>query len=197
MTLDQQIFYFINTDCANSALDWLAPMWREKSFWLPFYVFLVSFFALNFGEKGWLTVAALILTVAFANLLSSELIKKTVQRLRPCNDRAFRMEVILRLPSCGSGYSFPSSHATNHFAAAMFLSLVFGKIVARKTARRVRFGLFFWAGSVAILQVYVGVHYPFDIFCGGILGAAVGWFGYQFYRFWLNYRRAAEAQIGL
>ena len=184
MNIDQQIFNFINQTCANSLLDWLAPMWREKWFWLPFYIFLAGFFTLNFGKKGWLTVVALILTVGLVDQVSSELLKKNVCRLRPCNDPSFKKEVILRLPDCGGGYSFPSSHAANHFAAAMFLGLVFGKIFDLKIARRVKMGLFFWAGSVAILQVYVGVHYPLDIFCGGMLGAGIGWLGFRVCQFW-------------
>jgi undecaprenyl-diphosphatase len=36
-------------------------------------------------------------------------------------------------------------------------------------------GVFFiWAFIIAYTQVYVGVHYPFDVFCGALLGCGIG-----------------------
>ena len=32
----------------------------------------------------------------------------------------------------------------------------------------------FWAAAIAYAQVYVGVHYPLDVFCGALLGLAFG-----------------------
>ncbi|WP_371304161.1 phosphatase PAP2 family protein [Citrobacter freundii] len=31
-----------------------------------------------------------------------------------------------------------------------------------------------WAASIAYGQVYVGVHYPLDIFCGALIGTFIG-----------------------
>ena len=174
MSLDQQLFYFLNTTCGNPVLDWLAPMWREKLFWMPFYVFLVAFFTINFRKKGLLAVLALVVTVGLADFISSELIKKNVRRLRPCNDPAFVEKVHLRVDSCGGGWSFTSSHAANHFAAAVFLGLLLG--------RRVKWAwpaLLGWAASVALMQVYVGLHYPGDILGGALVGVLVGFIGFE------------------
>jgi undecaprenyl-diphosphatase len=33
-----------------------------------------------------------------------------------------------------------------------------------------------WAASIALSQVYVGVHYPFDVICGAITGSIFGYF---------------------
>jgi membrane-associated phospholipid phosphatase len=179
--MDSQLFYFFNTVCANPIFDAIAPFWREKWAWLPFYGFISTFFLINLGKKrGFLMVAALALTVGLADFTSSTLIKKNVQRLRPCNDTAMKARVILRLETCGGGYSFPSSHAANHFAAATFLTLFFGK-----KPRWIRISLFSWATSIAFMQVYVGVHYPFDIFCGALLGLLIGFFGFGMLDYWL------------
>ncbi|MBK8699845.1 MAG: phosphatase PAP2 family protein [Saprospiraceae bacterium] len=75
------------------------------------------------------------------------------------------------LVRCGSGYSFTSSHATNHFAIATFLSFSLGTFL-----RKVRTPLFTWAGVISLAQVYVGVHFPLDVLCGGLLGFSVGLF---------------------
>jgi undecaprenyl-diphosphatase len=34
--------------------------------------------------------------------------------------------------------------------------------------------LFVWASAIAYAQVYVGIHYPLDVFSGALLGIAVG-----------------------
>jgi len=43
----------------------------------------------------------------------------------------------------------------------------------RKVNKRVWL-FFIWAASIAYTQVYVGVHYPFDVLCGALLGMALG-----------------------
>jgi undecaprenyl-diphosphatase len=103
-------------------------------------------------------------------------LKKSIQRLRPCNDAEMAEKTTLRV-SCGSGYSFTSSHAANHFAAAVFLIGIFGASVGW-----LRPTLLIWAGAISFSQVYVGVHYPADVVCGGLLGAAIGWWAVRAFR---------------
>lgn len=81
------------------------------------------------------------------------------------------------LVGCGGGYSFPSSHATNHFALATLLFLSWGR-----KFRSWRWILLLWAASIAYGQVYVGVHYPLDVSFGALLGATLGLLAYQLYR---------------
>jgi undecaprenyl-diphosphatase len=38
-----------------------------------------------------------------------------------------------------------------------------------------RYLFFVWAGAISYAQVYVGVHFPFDVLFGGILGCIIGW----------------------
>ena len=130
------------------------------------------------GKKGFSVLLFLGLTVAGSDLTSSFLIKESVERIRPCNDNGFKKNVFLRAP-CGSGYSFTSSHAANHFAVATFLILVFGQRL-----KKWRFLLLFWAISIGFAQIYVGVHYPLDVLCGFAFGAsalgAASFFGAAF-----------------
>lgn len=168
--LDQFLFHFINDSLANPVFDALLPYCREKLFWLPLYTFLLALAVLNYKSKALYLLLAVALSIGIADYTSSELIKKTVQRLRPCNDAAIAPAVNLRIAHCGSGYSFTSSHATNHFAIAVIFALFFGK--ARPSWRTY---FFIWAGIVAFAQVYVGVHYPFDVFCGALVGMLIGY----------------------
>jgi undecaprenyl-diphosphatase len=70
---------------------------------------------------------------------------------------------------CGSGFSFTSTHATNHFAVATFLIMTLGQ-----SFRNIKLWLWSWASIIAFSQVYVGVHFPLDVIAGGILGIIIG-----------------------
>jgi membrane-associated phospholipid phosphatase len=167
--LDHAIFFFINHTLHFSLLDDVLPYWRSMYFWIPFYAFLIAYLTMNFGKKGWIYLLAVVLTIAAADQMSSRVIKKTVKRVRPCNDENLKTQVKL-LVRCGSGYSFTSSHAANHFAVAFFLILTLFK-----NHKNLKTIVLCWAASVAIGQVYVGVHYPSDILGGAILGGLIGW----------------------
>jgi membrane-associated phospholipid phosphatase len=172
LNLDQELFYFINNSLHVAWLDKLAPYWRSQYFWLPMYVFFISYLFTNFDKKqAAMYLLALGLTVGTADVVSSRLVKNTVARLRPCNDEDIKPKVKL-LVRCGVGYSFTSSHATNHFAAAVFLILTFAK-----RRKWLIYSLLFWAASISVGQIYVGVHYPLDILGGAILGSCVGYLG--------------------
>jgi undecaprenyl-diphosphatase len=168
LALDQYLFELINSAARNAVLDWIMPLWREKSSWIPLYIILASYVGYKYRWAGLYLILALALAVGLADTLSSKVIKPSVQRLRPCNDPNMQDEVHL-LVHCGSGYSFTSSHASNHFAVAAFLSLTLGLHL-----RRLRWPLYLWAASIALGQVYVGVHYPFDVLMGAFLGVIIG-----------------------
>jgi membrane-associated phospholipid phosphatase len=180
-TIDQQVFFFINHSLHTESLDLLFPFWRSQYFWLPLYAFFITYLFSNFSaKKVGIYLLALSLTVGLADIISSRVIKKTVQRPRPCNDLMLKDKVKLLVP-CGGGYSFTSSHATNHFAAATFVLLTFVNFW-RKNRLLGRSLLIFWASSIAFGQVYVGVHYPLDVIGGGILGVLIGRLGSFFYK---------------
>lgn len=169
LQFDETLFHLVNTGCHNPFFDWLMPLLRNKYTWVPGYLFIASFLLINFRQKGLFAVVAIVLAVTVADNVSSQIIKKSVGRLRPCKVLEPQKEMHLLVP-CGGGYSFPSSHATNHFAFAVYLLLVMGKLF-----RWVKIPLLLWAGLISFAQVYVGVHYPFDVFAGALLGSLIGW----------------------
>ncbi len=177
--LDQELFFFINQTLHFGALNKLMPYWRSMYFWLPLYTFFISYLLYNNGKTALFYILALALTVGVADITSSRIIKKTVERVRPCNDTQIKKNVKLLVP-CGGGYSFPSSHATNHFAAAIFVIFTF---VEKR--RWLKWSLLAWAASIAFGQVYVGVHYPSDVICGAILGSGIGYLGAFLYLKWV------------
>ena len=42
---------------------------------------------------------------------------------------------------------------------------------------RWRYLFLIWAAVISYAQVYVGVHYPVDVFCGSLLGIFSGYIG--------------------
>lgn len=165
---DQEVFLFINKVISNSVFDWLMPLLRNPYTWAPLYLFLIIFIIRNYKKQGMVMLLFLIVTCTVSDFTSSTIIKKEVMRIRPCNDVDFKEHVKIRV-RCGSGFSFPSSHATNHFAIGVFLLTIF-----RKRWKPIIWLSIGWAASISFAQVYVGVHYPIDIITGTIIGSIIG-----------------------
>jgi membrane-associated phospholipid phosphatase len=174
-TFDVDLFLMIHRGLSNPFFDWLLPLMRNRFFWAPVYLFIIVFCVTEYKRKGWLMVGMLLLTFAIGDLTASRLIKYSVGRIRPCNELTLTNEIIHRVP-CGSGYSFPSAHATNHFAIAVFLIFLFydkwKPILPLALA---------WALIISFAQIYVGVHYPIDVISGAILGTLIGLFTSKLY----------------
>ena len=175
LQFDRQFFYIINHDMANPLFDWIMPWLRNPKFWIPLYLFIIWFCIQKFKRQGLIIVMLLVLSAGFADFTSAGIIKPLVKRIRPCRDDMVSKTDIERV-TCGAGYSFPSTHATDHFAIAFFLIMLF-----RKQWGWIWFWGFLWAGVICFAQVYVGVHYPVDVLCGAVYGIAVGWLFFHFY----------------
>ncbi|MBS1782984.1 MAG: phosphatase PAP2 family protein [Bacteroidetes bacterium] len=186
---DYTIWYYLNIVWQNSFLDTVVPYIRNQWTWAPLYLFLLIFMLKNYGLKGALWCLFFLATFAVSDQLSAHLLKPIFMRLRPCNN-PFLQPIAHVIVPCGSGFSFPSSHAANHFALAVFASLslrFLGKWIVPTALA--------WALFVSYSQVYVGVHFPLDVFCGGLLGTTIGLLtGFIFNRFFsLNEQNKKDA----
>lgn len=174
---DYTAWYYINTQWINDFFDILMPFLRNQWTWAPLYLFLAIFMPVNYGRKGLMWCVFFIMAFAMGDFISASIIKPYYVRLRPCNNPYIKDVVHLLVP-CGSGLSFPSSHATNHFAMG-----IFSAVSLQKKARWIWIAALLWAFSVAYAQVYVGVHYPGDVLVGAILGTTIGLLvGYMYNR---------------
>jgi len=170
-SFDQSLFVYINQVATHPLTDTLMPFFRESTLWIPFYLFLIVFVFVNFGKKGWVWLLFAFITVLLTDQFSSSIIKNWVQRPRPCADPLLYGQVRLLLDHCSGGYSFTSSHATNHFGVATFLFVTLGRYFGNW-----KYLLFIWAALICYAQVYVGVHYPLDVVFGALLGFLIGHF---------------------
>ena len=169
LRMDKGLFTRINQQWVSSFSDALFPFLREAELWVPFYLFLLVFITLNFGRKGWLWSLSLIMTAVIGDLVSSHLMKGWIFRLRPCQDPDLADSIRVLASYCPASSSFTSSHACNHFALATFIFLTL-----RHTSRWWAV-VFVWAFLISYAQVYVGVHFPMDVFCGALLGSLIGY----------------------
>lgn len=173
---DSELFLKIHIGLSNALFDFLMPLLRKPVFWLPLYIFIIIYSIVVYKKRGYFIIGMLLLTFAISDLTSSRLIKKNVKRIRPCNQAALSSQIIHRV-DCGTGYSFPSSHAANHFAIAVFLIGVF-----YKRWKPIAPFAVFWAAVIGFAQVYVGVHYPTDIIAGAMLGVLISLFTLFIYK---------------
>jgi len=74
-----------------------------------------------------------------------------------------------------SGQSFPSGHASIAFETAASLSLQFKKWYVVVPS-------YLWAATVGYSRMYLGVHYPSDVFAGAVVGI-----GSAYLANWLNH----------
>jgi len=165
---DHRLWYCINSQWHNPLLDCVAPFLRNQWFWAPLYLFLALFIPFKFGRKGLIWCLFFLVAFSLSDQLSAHLLKPIFHRLRPCNN-PYLYGIVRVLVPCGGGYSFPSSHASNHFAMGIFSAVTIGKV-----AKWVWPVAIIWALLVSFSQVYVGVHYPLDVTCGALLGTAIG-----------------------
>ncbi len=169
--LDLKVLYFINYTLSNSVFDLIMPVIRGKLTWVPLYIFIIYLISKKYGYKSiWVVLFALI-SVLMADQLSSGLIKPYFHRLRPCNNP--EIASWLNLPNGkGSGWGFVSSHAANHFALAVYFSMV---LIGYRKQYNIVIPFLTWAFLIAFAQVYIGFHYPSDVIIGGVLGSAIGY----------------------
>ena len=166
---DQHLFHLINHDWGNPVFDVLMPILRNPKTWIPLYIFIIGFSIYRYKKIAVLLIVLLAASVGTADFVCVRVIKAYVKRVRPCNDQAVEPTVVNRVP-CGTGLSFPSAHASDHFAIAIFCCFAFGR-----NWRWIWFFAVFWAALICYAQVYVGVHYPVDVLAGAAFGSMIGW----------------------
>lgn len=163
--LDHELFEWIQLYIRSATLDPFFLAFRDKNFWIPLYIFLISWVSFIFGKQSWKVFILCVITVIITDQMNSSVFKKYFQRDRPCNELYFKDQFVSALP-CSGGYSFPSSHATNHMGVAVMIVLICSGLLGRW-----KWLLIFWALLIGFSQVYVGVHFPIDVVVGWIEGS--------------------------
>lgn len=134
--------------------------------WVPFYAVLAY---LLFRRMSWKRASICLVTIGLIILAADQtcatLIRPEIGRLRPANlNNPLSSFVHVVNGYRGGRYGFPSCHAANTFALAVFMSLV----IRHKWFTVMMFS---WAFIVSYSRMYLGVHYFGDLFCGATIAS--------------------------
>lgn len=176
--IDRELFLWLNS-LHSPFFDRVFWVITGKYFGIPFYLLGIVLLIRKYGwKKGLILITGAVLAVVLADQASRHLFKDVFQRWRPSHNAEIKDLVHLVNGYRGGMNSFVSSHAANMFAVATFVGLAMNRLVLVLG--------FVVAALIAYSRVYLGVHYPSDILCGGLLGIFLGWLVYRFYSNTLN-----------
>jgi undecaprenyl-diphosphatase len=167
---DEKAFLWLNSFHLE-VLDPVVLQLTQTITWIPLYVLLL-YLIYRIDPKNTLWIlGGVMLTILLADQVSSGLMKPYFERLRPCHDPRWEgmMHVYGR---CGGLYGFVSSHAANTFGLATFLTLKLGR------KQKAIAWLFLYALVVSYTRIYLGVHYPLDLFFGALVGVLAAFFSW-------------------
>lgn len=167
-SIDTDLFLAINGAHA-SFFDFVMFWASEKWIWIPLYLFFAWLLYKHFGKRSLLLILLAGLAIAISDQSVVHIFKNVFLRPRPCHEPSLSGMIHLVNEHCGGKYGFISSHASNSFALATFLSLLLGKKIRYFTLM-----IFLWASLLGYSRVYLGVHYPADVIVGAIWGAGIG-----------------------
>lgn len=159
--LDKILFILINVELANPVTDFIMPIiTSDNVLRIGYGLAMLLLLWKGSARVRWMVLFSAV-TILVSDQISSHLMKSIFERARPCQI----MSDIHLLVNCGGGFSMPSSHAANSFAQAAFWGA---------HNKKSQGYLIIVAGLIAVSRIFVGVHYPGDVFVGTIVGSIIG-----------------------
>jgi undecaprenyl-diphosphatase len=157
------LFHMINHGMGNVLLDFIMPLITNLGSFLAWIIICVLLFL--FGGENLRKVAILTLAALFLSNVIVYLLKIIIAQPRPF----LVLPNVDLLVSVNEIYSFPSGHSATSFAAAVVIGLRY-KLNFREKSYGLIYPLLAFAGVIGFSRIYIGVHYPFDVFFGAFVG---------------------------
>lgn len=161
-SIDLAVFYFFNHTLSVGILDKFFSFITNVNHWYIVYVILIYISYKYGGKRGKIAAILTLFLILVSDQFGASFLKPLFHRLRPCNALTDALTPL----GCTGSFSFPSNHALNNFAAAVFFYRLFPKL---------KIILLVAASLMAISRVYLGLHYPSDIIGGALIGAGIGY----------------------
>ncbi|MCX6765283.1 MAG: phosphatase PAP2 family protein [Candidatus Nealsonbacteria bacterium] len=166
--MDKYLFDLINQFAGK--WDWLDKLAVFLAIYSEYILLLilVIFLVLKFKERWKIIVSAL------ASAIVSRFVIASLIRFLWFRPRPFVLNnVNLLVNYDGKEASFPSGHASFYFALSTVVYLYNKKL-----------GIFFYIFTIfmTLSRVFIGIHWPFDILFGALLGILVGLIGDKIFK---------------
>ena len=171
--MDFDLLELINSLRGQSyLLESLMQTLSNNLFGLFLAFFVVPYFFYKSHEKLLWVFIVWILTIGITDF-SANLLKSYFLEFRPCfSDYSYLLDDKGQLLNqCSATLTgMPSNHSANFFAGSLFLLTIF---------KVNRYSLIFLliSCSVALSRVYLGKHFPYQVFAGACYGAILGALG--------------------
>ncbi|MDP2386803.1 MAG: phosphatase PAP2 family protein [Bacteroidota bacterium] len=161
--IDRALFLKLN-GFHNEALDAVIPVLTYFPTWTPLFLLVVFFLVRKYKKRSSLFLLILPIMILCSDQ-GSNLVKKSVKRYRPTHNTEIGTQVHTVEGYKGGQYGFVSGHAANSFALATIVILLFPVM-----NRWLKIVCVLWALLICYTRIYLGVHYPSDLFVGACIG---------------------------
>ncbi|MEC5158230.1 phosphatase PAP2 family protein [Chryseobacterium sp. MP_3.2] len=163
---DKEVFLYLN-NLGSSSFDQFWILLSETWIWVPLYMIFLYLLFRSFPLRSLIFILIFIaLGVTVSDQLAG-IFKTGIARFRPCHDPT--LDGLMREVKCGGQFGFYSSHASNTFFIATFMSLLL-----KNKFKILPYFLMFWAAIVSYSRIYLGVHFPMDLIMGSLMGFLLG-----------------------
>ena len=170
---DQSLTLFINS-LHHPFTDPAMVFLSDRATWFPFYAVTAFFLVKRLGwRKGLLAIVCAALCLLACDQ-TSNLLKNSVARLRPCYSDRMLLHGLHVLEHRGSLFGFFSAHAANAFGFAACTTTCFRYDKTHTCKGYIKL-VYIWAAMVSISRMFVGKHYFGDILVGAMIGSLWGW----------------------
>ena len=167
-------FYFINHGLDNRLFDIVMPCITDFGSVIAWFIILGLMFV--FGGQKTRKIAFLgVMALLISNIVVYSL-KFIVAEPRPFLTLA-NVDLLVHAEET---YSFPSGHAASSFAAAFVIGCKY-KLNLKGKSYSLLYPLMIFAAVVGFSRIYIGVHYPYDVVVGAIIGILSGYFALKFW----------------
>lgn len=170
---DQDVFIYLN----SLGVELFDPFWIVVTnifTWIPLFILFFVLISLKFPKRQTFFITLTVVALIFFILFATQMTKELVLRLRPNNNG--EINSFIRILKNPSSYSFFSGHSSSSFSITTIIVLFL--------RRKIKWVWLFYAWPLLFVysRIYVGVHYPIDIFVGALVGVGSAFIFYGLYK---------------
>ncbi len=171
--MNRGLFDMLNNDMGAF---WDSFYWffSAKLVWAPLYLLILYLIYRKVGLRDMLIAMVVIVLMTVICDHIGNFFKANLSQFRPSHDPLVGSDIHLVRGYRGGLYGTVSSHASISFSIAVCSLLIIKRLWFT-------IPILLWAATVSYSRIYLGLHYPKDIFFGTILGCSAGFGFYKGY----------------